>query len=107
MLVASRPFDYLSQSVSLNLEKLVKDRRNSSDTKFEPEEKTKVYCPRTVEGFEVHGGIARYYSRLLLLSLILLLAYRGVLVKLISARPLTLRVSMVVLRVCSSFKTAL
>ena len=59
VLVASKPFDHVSQNQTLMLEKLVKDKKNSSDTKFEPEEKTAIHAPRTVEGFEVHGGIAR------------------------------------------------
>ena len=34
------------------VEKLVKDKKMSVGNKFEPEEKTQIFCPRSVDGFE-------------------------------------------------------
>mgnify|MGYP001466300911 CR=1 FL=1 len=54
ILVASRPFGHATGCLTLMVEKLVKDKKMSVGNKFEPEEKTQINCPRSVDGFEAH-----------------------------------------------------
>ena len=54
ILVTSRPFDHATGCLTLMVEKLVKDKKMSMGTKFEPEEKTTILTPRGEDGLEAH-----------------------------------------------------
>ena len=52
ILAASLPFDHTTGSLTLMLEKFVKDTKMSIANKFEPEERTEIFCPRGINVFE-------------------------------------------------------
>ena len=54
ILVANKPFDHATGCLTLMVNKLAKDKNMSVGNKFEPQEKTQILCPRSVDGFEAH-----------------------------------------------------